>query len=669
MNRNQIVDRVNELNKASEAYYNTGQPIMSDAEFDNKLEELRQWEEETGIVLSNSPTHNVGATVLDNIKEVTHKTPMLSLEKCHSTEEIVKFANNHNLVASVKLDGLTVRFTYKDGDLVLAESRGNGVVGSDVTEHVKQFTNVPLHINKEETYIIDGEALIKLDNFAEINKNGEYKNSRNLAAGTLSSLDTSVVKDRKLSWYAWEVVEGSNVNEFQKQLFEAADLGFEIVPNVLLSEVKKDNNLHDDNLAIDACLHLIFYIADNNKLPQDGVVFKFDDVEYGKSLGNTSHHFRNGIAYKVFNDSVETTLRDIEWSCGKTGILTPVAIFDTVDIDGSEVSRASLHNISVMNEILGRSWKGQKIGVYKANMIIPAIRWAEQFDSSKFDDLILDVSYINIPDKCPICGQLTKIVKDNNSEVLACTNDNCKGKLLGKLTHAASKNALNIDSLSKSTIEKFINLGWLTSIKDIYYLKCHENEMKTLEGFGKKSVEKLLSSIEKSRNTTLDRFIYSLSIPMIGKTVSKLIAEKVNYSIREFITTMGTKRAVYFSSIDGISDKKISSIDSYWYKYSNIVYELSKEFNFESTYVILDEIPNTLQGKTFVVTGSVNHYKNRDELKADIVSHGGTVVGSVSSKTSYLINNDINSTSSKNQKAKSLNIPIISEEEFLSMIQ
>lgn len=669
MNRNQIVDRVNELNKASEAYYNTGQPIMSDAEFDNKLEELRQWEEETGIVLSNSPTHNVGATVLDNIKEVTHKTPMLSLEKCHSTEEIVKFANNHNLVASVKLDGLTVRLTYKDGDLVLAESRGNGVVGSDVTEHVKQFTNVPLHINKEETYIIDGEALIKLDNFAEINKNGEYKNSRNLAAGTLSSLDTSVVKDRKLSWYAWEVVEGSNVNEFQKQLFEAADLGFEIVPNVLQSEVKKDNNLHDDNLVIDACLHLIFYIADNNKLPQDGVVFKFDDVEYGKSLGNTSHHFRNGIAYKVFNDSVETTLRDIEWSCGKTGILTPVAIFDTVDIDGSEVSRASLHNISVMNEILGRSWKGQKIGVYKANMIIPAIRWAEQFDSSKFDDLILDVSYINIPDKCPICGQLTKIVKDNNSEVLACTNDNCKGKLLGKLTHAASKNALNIDSLSKSTIEKFINLGWLTSIKDIYYLKCHENEMKTLEGFGKKSVEKLLSSIEKSRNTTLDRFIYSLSIPMIGKTVSKLIAEKVNYSIREFITTMGTKRAVYFSSLDGISDKKISSIDSYWYKYSNIVYELSKEFNFESTYVILDEIPNTLQGKTFVVTGSVNHYKNRDELKADIVSHGGTVVGSVSSKTSYLINNDINSTSSKNQKAKSLNIPIISEEEFLSMIQ
>jgi len=668
MDKNTIETRVEELNKASEAYYNTGQPVMSDAEFDNKLEELRQWEEETGIVLSNSPTHNVGATVLDNIKEVTHKTPMLSLEKCHSTKEIVKFANNHNLVASVKLDGLTVRLTYKDGDLVLAESRGNGTVGSDVTEHVKQFINVPLHINKEGTYIIDGEALIKLDDFAEINKNGEYKNSRNLAAGTLSSLDTSVVKDRKLSWYAWEVVDGSNVNEFQKQLFEAADLGFEIVPNVLLSEVKKDNNLHDDNLTIDTCLRLIFNIADNNKLPQDGVVFKFDDVAYGKSLGNTSHHFRNGIAYKVFNDSVETTLRNIEWSSGKTGILTPVAIFDTIDIEGSKVSRASLHNVSVMNEILGRSWKGQKIGVYKANMIIPAIRWAEQFDSSKFDDLVLDVSYINIPDKCPICGQPTKIVKDNNSEVLVCTNDNCKGKLLGKLTHAASKNALNIDGLSESTIEKFINLGWLNSIEDIYYLSVHKNEMKTMDGFGKKSVEKLLASIEKSRNTSLERFLYALSIPLLGKSVSQDIAKACNQSLDTFIGALmdGGKNA--FTYIDGIGDALGKSIIGYWNKNGSKIIELSKEFYFETPNVVLDEIPKTLQGKTFVVTGSVHHYKNRDELKADIVTHGGTVVGSVSSKTSYLINNDISSTSSKNQKAKSLNIPIISEKEFLSMI-
>lgn len=1060
MDKFDIAVRVRELNNASEAYYNTGQPIMSDAEFDNKLEELRQWEEQTGIVLSNSPIHNVGATVLDNIKEVTHKTPMLSLEKCHSTEEIVKFANNHDLVASVKLDGCfeadeevlmadltkkkisevkigdyvksynettkkiedskvvnvfcngkkeykewnrvfldcskanyfdikngrthkqiictknhkfytkngwieskdllseeianfsyimsesqeevllgillgdghfvscgknksmkcyytntlenktkvmldyintlysfnnpirfervsgynkrigilelrsmkvpevflkkdnqlrcgltftqeicnmltplslalfyiddgsktpskddgydntynkkvrcqlavnrhnieevkifsqwlnnhgyynnysfekkiktknggsgfhiimttqgtekffddickyipyelrerklglkdkwqkapliqwwneqgeynisfssieqigdgyrkkyynkglkyrrgyklaydleveknhnyfidqclvhncTTRLTYKDGDLVLAESRGNGIVGSDVTEHVKQFTNVPLHINKEGTYIIDGEALIKLDDFAEISKNGEYKNSRNLAAGTLSSLDTSIVKDRKLSWYAWEVIEGSDINEFQKQLFEAADLGFEIVPNVLQSKVKKDNNLHDDNLTIDTCLRLIFNIADNNKLPQDGVVFKFDDVEYGKSLGNTSHHFRNGIAYKIFNDSVETTLRDIKWSCGKTGILTPVAIFDAVDIEGSEVSRASLHNISVMNEIVGRSWKGQKIGVYKANMIIPAIRWAEQFDASKFNDLILDVPYINIPIKCPICGQPTKIVKDNDSEVLCCTNEACKGRLLGKLTYAVSKNALNIDGLSESTIEKFINLGWLNSIQDIYYLATHENEMKALEGFGDKSVEKLLSSIEKSRNTSLERFIYSLSISLVGKSASKMIAEAVDYNFNTFMQQMTMTGAKYFKYIPGVGDVLIKSLDDYFEKNCSSILKLSKEFVFETkgNYKTND----LLNGKTFVITGSLNHYSNRNELKEVIESNGGKVSGSISSNTSYLINNDIDSISSKNKKAKSLGIPIITEDGFEKMLK
>ena len=372
MNRVNIAARVNELNNASKAYYNTGQPIMSDAEFDDKLEELRQWEEKTGIVLSNSPTHNVGATVLDNIKEVTHKTPMLSLEKCHSIEEIIKFANNHNLVASVKLDGLTVRLTYKDGNLVLAESRGNGTVGSDVTEHVKQFTNVPLHINKEGTYIIDGEALIKLDNFAEINTNGEYKNSRNLAAGTLSSLDTSIVKDRKLSWYAWEVVEGDSDNSFYKRLLNAQNLGFDVVPcyNITINEFNQ-LQIHIDNF---------INIAEKENLPQDGVVFKFDDVEYGKSLGNTSHHFRNGIAYKIFNDSVETKLVDIEWTMGKTGSLCPTAVFNPIEIEQTIVERASLHNISVMKQILSNPWIGQHIGVFKANLIIPQIRWAEEDD-------------------------------------------------------------------------------------------------------------------------------------------------------------------------------------------------------------------------------------------------------------------------------------------------
>lgn len=659
MNKFDIAARVRELNRASEAYYNTGQPIMSDYEFDIKIEELKQWEEETGIVLSNSPTHNVGATVLDNIKEVTHKTPMLSLEKCHSTEEIIKFANNHNLVASVKLDGLTVRLTYKNGNLVLAESRGNGVVGSDVTEHVKQFTNVPLHINKEGTYIIDGEALIKLDDFAEINKNGEYKNSRNLAAGTLSSLDTSVVKDRKLSWYAWEVVEGAKESKsFTFSLIEAEELGLDVVPNA---------NLGYSEMDIKEVIEYCFDKAKEYNLPQDGVVFKFDNVEYGKSLGNTSHHFRNGIAYKVFNDSVETILKDIEWSCGKTGILTPVAIFNTVDIDGSEVSRASLHNISIMEEIMDSPWIGQKIGIYKANLIIPAVRWAEQSDYDNQNSS--NKQFLDIPSVCPICGASTRIIKDNDSEVLYCTNEDCKGRLLGKLTHVVSKSALNISGLSESTLNRLIKFGWVTSIKDIYHLSDYKNHMIVLDGFGKRSIEKLLNSIEESRNTNLERFLYALSIPLLGKSASKMIAEAVDRDFDTFIDEMTMKGAEYFKYLPGIGDALINSLNTYWKSHYSEIIQLANEFTFEKPNLILNEIPKTLQGKTFVVTGSVNHYKNRDELKADIVTHGGTVVGSVSSKTSYLINNDINSTSSKNQKAKSLNIPIISEEDFLKMIQ
>lgn len=654
MNKFDIASRVRELNRASEAYYNTGQPIMSDAEFDNKLEELRQWEEKTGIVLSNSPTHNVGATVLDNIKEVTHKTPMLSLEKCHSIEEIIKFANNHNLVASVKLDGLTVRLTYKDGNLVLAESRGNGTVGSDITEHIKQFANIPLHINKEGTYVIDGEALIKLDDFAEINKNEEYKNSRNLAAGTLSSLDTSVVKDRKLSWYAWEVVEGDNDNSFYKRLLNAQNLGFDVVPcyNITINEFNQ-LQIHIDNF---------INIAEKENLPQDGVVFKFDDVEYGKSLGNTSHHFRNGIAYKIFNDSVETKLVDIEWTMGKTGSLCPTAVFNPIEIEQTIVERASLHNISVMKQILGNPWIGQHVGVFKANLIIPQIRWAEEDDKYK-------KNYINIPRICPICGKPTKIVKDNNSEVLVCTNDNCKGKLLGKLTHATSKNALNIDGLSESTIEKFINLGWLNSIKDIYNLFKHKDEMKILNGFGKKSVEKLLDSIEKSRNTNLQRFLYSLSIPLLGNSASKDIAEFCGNTFNSFVgaLTEGGKDA--FTSINGIGEALGKSIINYWNKHNEEIMDLAQEFIFSKDEKIEKVENDKINGKVFVVTGSVHHYANRNELKADIEKNGGKVTGSVTSKTSYLINNDIDSNSSKNKKAKELNIPIITEEQFLSMLK
>lgn len=600
--------------------------------------------------------YNINFSPIEQIKEGhsnKYNNRGLKYRRTYRIAYDLEVENNHNyFVDQCLVHNCTVRLTYKDGSLVLGESRGNGVVGSDVTEHVKQFYNVPLHINKEGTYVIDGEALIKLDDFAEINKNGEYKNSRNLASGTLSTLDTSVVKKRRLSWYAWEVVENKNgASTFFSNLCEAMALGFDVVPF--------DYVMVDDFYKLQEYIDSFIRIADEKHLPQDGVVFKFDDVAYGKSLGNTSHHYRNGIAYKIFNDSVETELLDIEWTMGKTGSLCPTAIFKPVEIEGTIVERASLHNISVMKNIMGGAWKGQHVGIYKANLIIPQVRWAEQVRPD-------NAEMIDIPSVCPICGSPTKIVKDNDSEVLYCTNDDCKGRLLGKLSHAVSKSALNVDGLSESTIQRFINLGWLNSIQDIYHLSDHEYEMRNLDGFGEKSVKKLLNSIEKSRNTNLARFIYSLSIPLCGKTASKAIAENVDWGIRDFITIMGTKKAIYFSSLDGIGDKIISSLDSYWHKHSSMVYELSKEFVFEKPIpIVLDKTPNTLNGKIFVVTGSVHHYSNRDSLKQDIVSHGGTVASSVSSKTSYLINNDINSTSSKNQKAKSLNIPIITEEEFI----
>ena len=664
MDKIEIAKRVDELNKASEAYYDTGQPVMSDAEFDHKFDELRKWEEETGIVLVDSPTQNVGAKLLDGIKAVKHTSPMLSLDKCHSAKEVIKFANNHNLVASIKLDGLTVRLTYKDGELIRAESRGNGITGSDLTEHIKYFENVPLHINKEGTYVIDGEALIKLDDFEKINFTKKYKNSRNLASGTLANLNMSIVKNRHLRWYVWEVVEGADdKRSFFSSLIEAEELGFNVVPNIdlFLSEMPIDE-------AIEWCMDT----AKTMNLPQDGVVFKFDDVAYGKSLGNTSHHYRNGIAYKVFNDSVETTLRDIEWSSGKTGILTPVAMFDTVDIEGSEVSRASLHNISVMQNIMGVTmWKGQKIGVYKANLIIPAIRWAEQYKHKSLSDdfdFESENKLLMIPDKCPICGKSTKIVKENDSEVLYCTNPDCNGKLLGKLKHAVSRDALNIDGLSESTLSKFIELGWLNSIRDIYYLHEHRNEMANLSGFGKKSVEKLINSISNSCNTSLERFLFALSIPLLGKSASMMIADSVDYEFGEFIDEMTMKGAEYFRYLPGVGDSLISSLNAYWKSHHSEILQLANEFTFETQKSIMSETTNELENKTFVITGSVNHYQNREALKADIEAHGGKVVGSISSKVNYLINNDINSTSSKNQKAKSLGIPIISEDEFLLML-
>lgn len=669
MDKSDIAERVKLLNKASDAYYNKNSPIMSDYEFDCKFDELKEWERITGIVLANSPTQNVGCNVVSKLEEITHSHPMLSLDKTKSTDDLVKFSNGRDCVLSLKMDGLTVLNTYEYNSLKQSETRGNGEIGEVITHNARVFENFPTQIHIDTPFEVEGEAIVTVRDFKAINdplvekakreaeelgltgkeytdyiRNNSFANPRSYASGSVRQLDSKIARDRHIHFVAWKIPFG--VSTYTEGFGIAEKLGFEVVPYVTY------NSSSDD---IGEKIERLKAIAEEKSYPIDGLVISYNDVEYGKSLGITGHHPRHSLAFKFYDEETITTLRHVEWTMGKTGILTPTAIFDSVEIDGTIVSRASVHNVSILKKLqLGI---GDEIAVIKSNQIIPQIR--ENLTKS---------NTCKILNKCPICGKPTRIVKENDSEVLMCENPNCKGKLLGKLVHAASRNALDIENLSESTIEKFINLGWLNSIKDIYHLADHKNEMKVLEGFGKRSIEKLLGYIEKSRKTSLERFLYSLSIPLLGRSTSKMISEAVDHDFDTFIDEMTIKGAEYFRYLPGVGDTLISSLNAYWKNYYSDILQLANEFIFETPKLVLDEIPNTLQGKTFVITGSVNHYKNRDELKADIVTHGGTVVGSVSSKTSYLINNDINSTSSKNQKAKSLNVPIISEDQFLEMI-
>ena len=642
---------INTLNNASNAYYNQS-PIMSDYEWDKLYDELATLEYVTGIVLADSPTHNVGYSVADELKEVAHNHPMLSLDKTKSVEELIEFVGNKNCFLSVKADGLTTSLHYINGKLIGAETRGDGVRGTECLQNVLTMKNVPKEIPYKDELIIDGETIIGWDTFREINdklsEDKKYKHPRNLVSGSLQLLDSKEAASRNMRFVAWRVIKGFEHKTSSEDLFKAKDIGFEIIPILKSPRINQKEEL-------EILLNQIRESANSHNIPYDGAVVAVDDYKIAESMGRTDKFFRHSMAYKYEDELFETVLTDIEWNTSKTGLINPVAIFEPVDLNGAITTRATLHNITYIKDMM--LGIGDRIRVYRSNMVIP-----------KVHDSIDKSGDFSIPDKCPICGQPTRIVKENDSEVLMCENPDCNGKLLGKLVHVASRNALDIENLSESTIEKFINLGWLNSIRDIYHLSDHENEIKTLDGFGKKSVEKLLLSIEKSRNTSLERFIYSLSIPLIGKSASKMIAEAVDYEFGEFMRVMTLTGAEYFKNIPGVGDTLIKLLDNYFNKHCSEIWELSKEFTFEKPNLILDEIPNTLQGKTFVVTGSVNHYKNRDELKADIIAHGGTVVGSVSSKTSYLINNDINSTSSKNQKAKSLNIPIVTENEFIKML-
>lgn len=635
-----IKELVSQLNTYRNVYYNNSESQISDYEYDNLFDELKSLEDETGVVMSNSPTQTVGYEVKSKLEKVKHSHPMLSLDKTKDVNDLIAFSSGRDCIVSLKLDGLTILNTYNNSKLVQAETRGNGEEGEIVTHNARVFDNLPSSIPYDRKFEIEGEAIITQSDFEKINVNGEYKNSRNLASGSVRQLDSNITKDRHVKFVVWKIPFG--VTAYSIGFDIAAKYGFEVVP------YEKYNSSKDD---IHVIIEKLKTVAKEKGYPIDGLVITYDNIEYGKSLGMTGHHPKHSLAFKFYDEEVTTTLRDIEWSMGKTGSLCPVAIFDSVEIDGTDVSRASVHNWSMVQDLeLGI---GDTITVYKANMIIPQIV-----------DNLTRSGTVTFPDECPICGGLTKIVKDKDTKVVVCDNPNCKGKLLGKLTHAVSKNALNIDGMSEATIEFLIERGWLSSIKDIYKLDYYREPWKEYDGFGDKSVDKLLDNIEASRKTNLTRVLYAQSIPLIGKSASKDIANHCQNDIEAFCGLMN--EGYDFTVIDGFGTEMQKSLVNWWNSNSEEFMDLLGEFEFESTYEVVAD--KKLEGLTFVITGSLTNFGNRTELQNLIESLGGKVSGSVSAKTSYLINNDTQSSSSKNQKAQKLNIPIISEEDFMKMI-
>ena len=645
---NRIKQLINELNKASDAYYNST-PIMTDYDWDKLYEELKALEEETNVIYPDSPTQNVRYKVLDEIKEVKHNHPMLSLDKCHSEQELIDFAKDKDCILSVKADGLTTSLHYINGQLIGAETRGNGISGSDVLENVLNIKNVPHIIPYKDELIIDGETIIDWNTFNKINENlpvgqDKYKHPRNLVSGTITMLDTNIAASRNMRFIAWRVIKGLDEKSVYFGLKEAEKLGFEIIPMWTYTNKSMDK----ENLS--AMLSELQDKANELDIPYDGAVMAYDDIEYGNSLGRTDKFFRHSISYKYEDELYKTTLRNIEWNTSKTGLVNPVAVFDETVIDGTGITRATLHNVSYIENLqLGI---GDRIQIYKANKIIPKVH----------NNLTRSNTW-ELPDKCPNCGGDVEIHNENGSKTLHCTNDNCPAKLLGKLSHFCSKNAINIEGMSEATLQFLIDKGWIKSFKDIYKLDYYRQNWKEYDGFGDKSVDKLLDAIENSRKTTLDRFIYALSIPQIGRSASKDIAKFFNNNYEEF-KMYGT--TINYTQIDGFGESMNNSLRK-WLSENNIMMEeLAKEFTFRKEKNNSSSVD--LSGKIFVITGSLIHYKNRDELVSIIESMGGKVSGSVSAKTSFLINNDRESSSSKNKKAKQLGIPIVSEQDFINMI-
>ena len=641
------------LNEYRNAYYNESESIISDYEYDKLYDELEKLENETGLSFANSPTKTVGFQVKSELEKIKHSHPMLSLDKTKSVDDLRKFAGDKDCILSLKMDGLTCLLTYENGSLVQAETRGNGDIGELITHNANVFENIPLTIEYKGHFEIEGEAIITYDDFEKINKvlpeDKKYKNPRNLVSGSVRQLDNRIAAQRHIKFVAWKVPTEVCSNSFLNRLKYAKELGFEIVPLFTYSGKSSDK----ENLP--EMIESLKIKAHDHGYPIDGLVMTYDDIQYGESLGMTGHHPKHSIAFKFAEDSEDTILREVEWGMGKTGVLTPVAIFDSVDLAGTSVSRASLHNISIMKEL--NISIGSIVTVVKKNEIIPQIISCDA-----------NTMNVNIPATCPVCGGDTQIAKENDTEVLLCVNPHCKSKLLGKLSAFVSRNKMNIDGLSDETLSKFIARGWLTCFSDIYNLKDYYIHMINMSGFGRKSIDKLIDSIEKSRSVELNRFIAALSIPGVGDSTAKDISKHCEYDFDTFVMRLIDK--YNWSVIDGIGEKTSQQINEWiddscnredFRKLLQTIIPVNLNTN--------DNTDQSLAGKNFVVTGDVTQFKNRKELQKFIESKGGKVIGSVTSKTNWLINNDVESTSSKNKKARELGIPIISEKEFLEMVK
>ena len=639
----ELIDKLNYYTKL----YDEGESPISDKEWDDMYFQLEELEKETGVHLGNSPTVHVDYQVVNELKKVKHNHLMLSLDKTKSIDDVVSFLGKNDGIAMAKMDGLTCSLCYEDGILTSAETRGNGEVGENILQNMVRVKGVPLEIPFKDKLIIDGEVICTYEDFEDFSST--YKNPRNFASGSIRLLDSRASSQRRLTFVAWDCIAGlEECKNLSGKIFRLDSLGFIIVPFLMLVENKSNE--------IEHAISLIKDMAKEFSYPIDGVVFKYDNCAYYQSLGYTGHHFRGGLAYKFYDEEYETNLRDIEWSMGKTGALTPVAIFDPVDDGESIITRASLHNYNILTQTLGVPFVGQKILVAKMNMIIPQIMRGECRIPMNGDEIVLD-----FPGTCPVCGGPTYL----QDGFVYCDNPHCEGKFINKLEHFCGKKGLDIKGLSEATLQKLVDWGWVGNYQELFSLSNFRDEWIKKPGFGEKSVDKLLVTIDEARDCELWQFISALSIPLIGTTYAKEIAKKCQswFHFENYIET-----GFDFTAWDGFGYEMNNSLHNFDYSEAHTLIDLvinCKNSLWVNPYEIKE---SNLSGKVFVITGKVNKWKNREEVKAAIEAKGGKVTNSVTGNTNYLVNNDINSKSSKNIKAKQLGVPIINEEQLMAML-